>query len=319
MNYLPIPLRLAEDSPAAFRPGPTAGGTNIRAMQDGQSLPIEVETWNPAGESVVWVSVPVVTNGATFSLLASPRTGAVLPDARPERVWTRPGYVGVWHLSATNALGVFEDSSGVLGPTRDVFGGVFTNGVVGGGIVGNGRLIVSNDVVTGFSFPDGVSSELWVVPTSSSGHGRPFSSMASGTTGYGWSVNTGNYYSPTILGTDWSNASSGRNWSQPTPPVPRHLSSSTGSTYFLFTDGSQRATWNISAYVSPSFPRGIGLLSYTSGNNYMNGLADELRIRDVASSAAWHRANYLAMNPDVPYLGVELARDFPPGTMLLIK
>ncbi len=319
VNYLPIPLRLAEDSPAAFRPGPTAGGTNIRAMQDGQSLPIEVETWNPEGESVVWVSVPVVTNGATFSLLASPRTGADLPDARPERVWTRPGYVGVWHLSATNALGVFEDSSGVLGPTRDVFGGVFTNGVVGGGIVGNGRLIVSNDVATGFSFPDGVSSELWVVPTSSSGHGRPFSSMASGTTGYGWSVNTGNYYSPTILGTDWSNASSGRNWSQPTPPVPRHLSSSTGSTYFLFTDGSQRATWNISAYISPSFPRGIGLLSYTSGDNNMNGLADELRIRDVASSATWHRANYLAMNPDVPYLGVELVRDFPPATMLLIK
>ena len=75
----------------------------------------------------------------------------------------------------------------------------------------------------------------------------------------------------------------------------------------------------MSSYVSPSFPRGIGLLSYTSGNNYMNGLADELRIRACESSAAWHRASYLAMRPDVPYLGVELVRDFPPATLLMIK
>ena len=318
VNYLPIPLRLSPGNPEGFAPRRYRGGAMLRAEQDGQSLPIEVETWNRDGECVVWVSVPVITNGATFSLLAAPRSGVAHPAARPERIWTRAGYVGVWHLSATNAVGVFEDSSGVLGPTRDIFGGVFTNGVVGGGIVGNGRLVVSNDVATGFSFPDGVSSELWVVPTSSDGHGRPFSSMASGTTGYGWSVKTDNYYSPTILGTGWSNASSGRNWSQPDPPVPRHLSSSTGSTYFLFTDGSQRNTWNISSYVSPSFPRGIGLLSYTTGNNYMNGLADELRIRNRASEAVWHRANYLAMRPDVPYLGVKLSRDFPPATIMIV-
>ena len=160
---------------------------------------------------------------------------------------------------------------------------------------------------------------MWVVPTSSDGHGRPFSSMASGTSGYGWSVKPDSYYAPSFNGTSWSNAQNGRNWSQSDPPAPRHLSSSTGSVFLLFTDGSQRSSWNMSSYASPSFPRVIGLLSYTSGNNYMNGLADELRVRARESSAAWHRANYLAMSPDVPYLGVALARDFPPATMMLFK
>ena len=319
VNYLPVPLRLSEGAPAAFTPRRYAGGALLRAMQDGQTLPIEVESWDPEGESVVWVGVPVVTNGAAFSLLAAPKSGAAVPDARPARLWTRAGYVGVWHLATTNSAGVFEDSSGVLGPTRDAFDGVFTNGVVGGGIVGNGRLVVSNDVATSYAFATGVASEMWVVPTSSDGHGRPFSSMASGTSGYGWSVKPDSYYAPSFNGTSWSNAQNGRNWSQSDPPAPRHLSSSTGSVFLLFTDGSQRSSWNMSSYASPSFPRGIGLLSYTSGNNYMNGLADELRVRARESSAAWHRANYLAMSPDVPYLGVALARDFPPATMMLFK
>ena len=218
-----------------------------------------------------------------------------------------------------SADGVFEDSSGIFGPTRDAFDGVFTNGVVGGGIVGNGRLIVSNDVVTSYVFATGISSEMWVVPTSSSGHGRPFSSMASGTSGYGWSVRPEDYYAPSFSGTSWSNAGSRRNWQQPDPPAPRHLSSSTGRVFLLFTDGSQRSTWDMSSYVSPSFPRGIGLLSYTSGDNYMNGLADELRIRACESSAVWHRANYLAQRSDVPYCSVELTRDRSIGFFIILR
>ena len=34
--------------------------------------------------------------------------------------------------------------------------------------------------------------------------------------------------------------------------------------------------------------------------------------------AAWQRANYLAMKPDVPYLGVRLVRDIPSAILLLI-
>ena len=318
MNYFPIPLRLSADALESFKPGRYAKGSKLRAMQDGQSLPIEVETWNPEGESVVWVGVPVVTNGATFSLLAAPRTGSVLPDARPERVWTRAGYVGVWHLSATNAVGVFEDSSGVFGPTRDVFGGVFTNGVVGGGVLANHKMIVAGETATSHTFPDGITSEMWIVPTAYAGHGRPFSSMADGTGGYGWSVRVEDYYEPAISGTAWSNASSRRGWRKSDATAPRHLSSSEGTKHLLFEDGVQKSSWNLSSYASPSFANGIGLMSYVNGNYCMVGLADELRIRDCESDAAWHRANFLAMNPDVPYLGVELARDFPPATMILI-
>ena len=36
------------------------------------------------------------------------------------------------------------------------------------------------------------------------------------------------------------------------------------------------------------------------------------------STEAWQRANYLAMKPDVPYLGVRLVRDIPSASLLLI-
>ena len=143
--------------------------------------------------------------------------------------------------------------------------------------------------------------------------------MASGTTGYGWSVRVEDYYAPAMSGTTWSNASDRKGWRQPDATAPRHLSSSDGAKHLLFEDGVQKASWNVSSYSSPSFANGIGLMSYVNGNYCMVGLADELRIRDRASDGPWQRANYLAMNPDVPYLGVELARDFPPGTMLLVK
>lgn len=45
---------------------------------------------------------------------------------------------------------------------------------------------------------------------------------------------------------------------------------------------------------------------------------DEIRVRLAPSTEAWQRANYLAMKPDVPYLGVRLVRDIPSAILLLV-
>ncbi|MBR0240926.1 MAG: hypothetical protein IJQ54_00210 [Kiritimatiellae bacterium] len=65
---------------------------------------------------------------------------------------------------------------------------------------------------------------------------------------------------------------------------------------------------------------GLGLISYRGGTD--SGLAggmDEIRIRLVPSTEAWQRANYLAMNPVVPYTDIELARDVPSGLIILLR
>jgi len=59
------------------------------------ALAYDVDTWNASGESVVWVKVPVVTNGTTI-VMNWYKTGAV-PANNPADVWS--GYAGVWHMA----------------------------------------------------------------------------------------------------------------------------------------------------------------------------------------------------------------------------
>lgn len=79
-------------------------------LPDGRTeLAHEVELWNPAGDSYIWVKVPHIeagTNRIAFYLYYGNRA----PQApRPsEEVWSN-GYVAVWHLGEAQAP--YRDSS----------------------------------------------------------------------------------------------------------------------------------------------------------------------------------------------------------------
>ena len=70
LTNFPVLVRLAADSPAGFDYADcAAGGADLRfADADGNLIPHEIDTWNTDGVSLIWVSVPVVTNGAAFSM-----------------------------------------------------------------------------------------------------------------------------------------------------------------------------------------------------------------------------------------------------------
>ena len=64
-------------------------------------LPFEIDTWDPEGESLVWVKVPKMWKNAKFRMYWRRRDGAELyDDIKPSEVWAN-GYVGVWHFSET--------------------------------------------------------------------------------------------------------------------------------------------------------------------------------------------------------------------------
>ena len=71
-------------------------------------IPYEIDTWNPSGESLVWVSLPRMTNGTEFAMwYRSSKTGKALNS---DNVWA--DYTGVWHLNESGAAGtVINDSS----------------------------------------------------------------------------------------------------------------------------------------------------------------------------------------------------------------
>ena len=72
--------------------------TNFPVLDmEGNGLPFEIDEWNTSGTSVLWVNVPVVTNGAQFVMVyRSAQTGKSLNANNPFA-----DYVGVWHLGET--------------------------------------------------------------------------------------------------------------------------------------------------------------------------------------------------------------------------
>ena len=86
----------------------SAGAANLRfADADGMEIPYEIDAWNPAGRSFVWVRIPELTSNTVVTAYwggqsqAPSYTGA-------DNVWAN-GYVGVWHFNES-ALPV-KDSS----------------------------------------------------------------------------------------------------------------------------------------------------------------------------------------------------------------
>ena len=71
-------------------------------------LAYEIDTWNTNGESLVWVSLPRMTNGMEFAMwYRSSKTGKALNS---DNVWA--DYTGVWHLNESGSANtVVKDSS----------------------------------------------------------------------------------------------------------------------------------------------------------------------------------------------------------------
>ena len=96
----PVLLRIPASSPIYANAG--NNGENLR-FTNAQNVdiiyPHEIDTWNPSGESLVWVKLPELTKDLIFRLYCVSGNDAeeamVVPAAKD--VWS--GYAGVWHLN----------------------------------------------------------------------------------------------------------------------------------------------------------------------------------------------------------------------------
>ena len=84
------------------------------------ALSYDIDEWNPGGVSLVWVNLPVMTNGTEFAMwYRSSKTGKAL---NPDNVWTN--YAGVWHFAEdygteTASVKVYDSTTNNL--TGDTF------------------------------------------------------------------------------------------------------------------------------------------------------------------------------------------------------
>lgn len=84
-------------------------GTDMAFVDDtGHIIPHEIDTWNKNGMSLIWVRLPRMNNGTTFTMCyRSP-----LIDPLPDVGNTFEKYVGVWHMNETqNGVASIKDST----------------------------------------------------------------------------------------------------------------------------------------------------------------------------------------------------------------
>ncbi len=145
----PVLVRIAERDEAAgtgidgffYRDVRKAEATDLNDIDigftdmQGNGLAYEIDTWDASGESLVWVRLPEMTNGTQFAMFwGSGSSGKAMNAENP---WSAD-YAGVWHLGEAGAGGTSTNST-VNGSALDGANTSTTLGVAGK--VGGGRRI----------------------------------------------------------------------------------------------------------------------------------------------------------------------------------
>ena len=298
-----------------------ADGGDVRFFDaDDNLLPCEVDTWDPNGESLIWVSVPELTKDTVITV----RYGsAEAPAVTATDVWTN-GYVAVWHMGAEE--GSRSQSDATMNGKTVTCPSEYATGVQSGvdGKVGlAARFGLRSDNFGGFSrsgsgFFDGfgeITVEAWTFRDE--GAEKPSSnativdqSRYTGSWGQGWSMyeqaNSEKigfwFYRSNDQGT-WMTAPSAtpaqgewhyhaRAWSGTTGVTLRTLDATTDSS------GSAPATPETLRSVENSTLCIGNRSANVNGTTPFRGVIDEVRISNVFRSKDWVSASYATVASD---------------------
>lgn len=119
LSNFPILVRLSASRQIGFNPADCGeNGADLRfVLKDGTLLAHEIDTWDPEGESLVWVCVPSLTATTELYALWSLAPGATAPAALPKsKVW--PNFVAVYHFSEKGDI-AYDSSVNAYDATND--------------------------------------------------------------------------------------------------------------------------------------------------------------------------------------------------------
>ena len=307
LTNFPVLVRVSEAAIPGFRYADCAAGGADLAFADagGAALDREIESWDPDGESLVWVRLPLLTNGLAFAATwGDPATASQPPSQTDGSVWRPAGYAGVWHMAEDS--GTVADSA-AHGLDAVPSGTAASNSVAAAGPVGRGRRIAADGggsylSVANSSFLDvggtfAVSGWFRQSPNTAE-DARFFSRKPVYTDSNGWEVlckyqaKNPPYSEVDARGASQRQAAfslpelwSASGW--------RHLAAVyDGKSASLFLDGESVAgPSSIVAATDNGQPLAIGCLS-SGTNSFLVGSADECRLLDAVPSATWVKAEY---------------------------
>ena len=167
LTNFPALVRISEERLVGFlysRAG--SDGSNIIFLDGDNSLPHEVDTWNPSGESLVWVLIPELPpEGKTITMAWNLKEGRTPPNNDPKQVWN-DNYVGVWHMNASGKtiadttgrndgtlVNLATSQAGLLGNVVSLPGS--------SSYVGCGSNLANSELATGFTIEGWVNASTY--------------------------------------------------------------------------------------------------------------------------------------------------------------
>ena len=315
LTNFPVLVRLAANSPAGFSYADfySASGADLVFVDDaGNVIPHEIDTWNTAGQSLVWVKVPVVTNNTTFTMCyRSAKDGSTLTSAG---VWD--DYTGVWHLGETGSgfQNIQDSTANDLDMVSHDNSSAEANGPVGGA-----RRISTK---TGASDANG---RVFLDLSQDAGKKAAVDRLGDTFVASFWTKLAGNCDWSYLIGRKSADSDAGwamqfnhasdskqiRVWTRGTKdtevvkltdvnPLANVKTAwikvdlvYDGTTYSIYCDGTQTKTGNTHNYTT-AVQDGDFAFGGCAGSGYgsVNGWMDEVRLRKGAPSAAWIAADY---------------------------
>ena len=294
-------------------------------------LPSEVDTWDPNGESLVWVRVPRLTS--TTNIIC--RYGSFHPDpVTPSDVWS-DGYIGVWHMSDTNGSQGDSTALGTTLSSSTTYRPYMTEGVPGAagkaaalatslkdgdtaGYTRGGYAIT--DTAGTFSDTKALTVEIWAIQREIANDKYLFSLKKGSNPTYSerftWPVYGGNYEKTQL------------NYTVMMKDLAEGTSTSYANVKYQVSTNGWLDVWrhfaltvdNVSTNILKAFENGV-LKQYqlitdedhtineagavlalgntgSSAERAFPGTLDEFRISNVARSADWLKATYCTVADD---------------------
>ena len=285
-------------------------GNDLRFVDaNGTVLSYEIETWNPSGQSSIWVKVPRIdASSSTDSMWLYYGNSSAASGQNAADVWSN-GYVGVWHMngnpSGTQAI-QDSSSSNVDGTATGMDATNQVNGPIGGALKFDGtseyiRVATTSTDPTAVD-PSQLTIEAWANSTGDTGFAErivnrrhtilltPYESYGLATSATDGTQLINSTGSPDLKGTTGSLPAD--RWRYVTGVL-------SGSTTNLYVDGTLNATQTGVTSLGSSgddITIGAGEMGLTSTiSQYWRGGIDEVRLSNVARSAAWTAAQYASM------------------------
>ena len=304
----PVLVRLAEDAPAGFSYAdcPTGGCLWFTDAND-DPIPCDIDTWDTTSNSLVWVSVPSLSDAATVTMHWD-AAGAPAGQPASSQVWALANYVGVWHMNEIledNGLHYTPDASAsgwnaYKANEADGYPVTISDAGIAASAPPTGHAMVNqlndnNRTTGGFLVPSTLTSGTTIGPFTISFFEASAANGNDRVVGFGtgWgdgciTAGTGNTYVMAPGGYNTFNYSDGLEnnaW--------RHIAGIFDANLAGYVGGAYRnLNKNVGNKYSITLSNGIGLGTFTGHTETFRGNLDEIRIRNVASTGEWIAEEY---------------------------